>query len=89
MLWHFARLAHPGGPHGPPSIQIVFFDFFTFRIQNPNTPWSSLVGAAHGWAAGRSGARQTGMPTGRLAQKPPVLRAFPGIVNNCPERIFR
>ena len=54
------------------------------RIQNPDIPRAGRGGAAHGRAAGRSGAGQGGTPTGRFAQEAIDPFAFQGIEDNCP-----
>ena len=64
------------------------FAILTCRIQNPNIPRAVRVSAAHGGAAGRGGAGQNRMPTGRVAEKPTVPLALHNIVDNCPERSF-
>ena len=58
------------------------------RIQNPDTPRAGRGGAAYGGAAGRNGAGQDRMPTGRFAQETAVRRPFQSIVDKCLACLF-
>ena len=60
----------------------------TCRIQHPDTQRAGRVGAAHGGAAGRGGARWDGTPPGRCTQETTAPLAFPWVEGNCAERLF-
>ena len=64
---------------------VMYHVRITCQIQNPDIPLAGRGRAAHGRAAGRSGAGQVGTPTGRFAQEiavPLVFQGFQGIEHN-------